>query len=148
MIGRPDSGNRAVLDNALTKANVHLNWVYEVNNLTTSLGLVDAGLGASVLPRLATTVKDHSSVVTRPISSPVVFRTLRIVERRKGHLSAAAQIFRDMLIKAPRHPRAPVSYHFWFLFRFVNVCAFLVRPIPRKDFHSSWRKAATTTICW
>lgn len=98
-IGRPDSGNRAVLDNALTKANVQLNWVYEVNNLTTSLGLVEAGLGVSVLPRLATASKDHGSVVTRPISSPVVFRTLGIVERRKGHLSVAARILRDMLIK-------------------------------------------------
>lgn len=98
-IGRPDSGNRAVLDNALTKANVQLNWVYEVNNLTTSLGLVEAGLGVSVLPRLATAVKDHGGVVTKPISSPVVFRTLGIVERRKGHLSAAARILRDMLVK-------------------------------------------------
>lgn len=98
-IGRPDSGNRAVLDNALTKANVQLNWVYEVNNLTTSLGLVEAGLGVSVLPRLATEVKDRGSVVTRAIGTPTVFRTLGIVERRKGHLSAAARILRDMLIK-------------------------------------------------
>jgi DNA-binding transcriptional LysR family regulator len=96
-IGRANSGNRALLDNALTKANVRLNWIYEVNNLTTCLKLVEAGLGASVLPRLATTSQHRGVVVTRPIKSPLVYRTLGIVERRKGTLSAAARILRDML---------------------------------------------------
>jgi DNA-binding transcriptional LysR family regulator len=96
-IGRSNSGNRALLDNALIKANVRLNWIYEVNNLTTCLKLVEAGLGASVLPRLATVSKHRGAVVTRPIKSPVVYRTLGVVERRKGTLSAAARILRDML---------------------------------------------------
>lgn len=104
-IGRPDSGNRAVLDNALTKENVQLNWVYEVNNLTTSLGLVEAGLGASILPRLATAARHTGVIVTKPISSPEVFRTLGLVERRKGHLSAAARILRDMIVNDLRSNR-------------------------------------------
>jgi DNA-binding transcriptional LysR family regulator len=96
-IGRSNSGNRALLDNALIKANVRLNWIYEVNNLTTCLKLVEAGLGASVLPQLATMSQRRGIVVTRPIKSPLVYRTLGIVERRKGTLSAAARILRDML---------------------------------------------------
>ncbi len=36
------SGNRTLLDAALTKSNIKLRWFYEVTNLSTSLGLVDA----------------------------------------------------------------------------------------------------------
>jgi DNA-binding transcriptional LysR family regulator len=97
-IGRDNSGNRALLDGALTKANVGLDWFYEVNNLTTSLGLVEAGLGASVLPRLATPQGHHPLIATKPIRSPEVTRTIGIVERRKGHLSPAAKCFRDILL--------------------------------------------------
>jgi len=97
-IGRPNSGNRALLDSALTKANVQLNWFYEVNNLTTSLGLVEAGLGASVLPRLSTPHAPHPELVIKPIRPPEVKRAIGIVERRKGRLSPAAKNFRDMLL--------------------------------------------------
>jgi len=100
-IGRPNSGNRALLDGALIKANVRLDWFHEVNNLTTALGLVQAGLGASVLPRLATPQSPqspHSNTITKPIRTPEVTRSIGIIERRKGRLSPAAKYFRDMLL--------------------------------------------------
>ncbi len=91
------SGNRVLLDSALSKANIQLQWLCEVNHLSTSLGLVEAGLGASVLPKLATPQGDHPIIVTKPILDPIVSRTIGIVERRHSHLSPAAQRFRDML---------------------------------------------------
>src|SRR5262249_27037967 len=97
-IGRPNSGNRALLDGALIKANVRLDWFHEVNNLTTALGLVQAGLGASVLPRLATPSSPQLDTVVKPIRSPEVTRAIGIIERRKGLLSPAAKYFRDMLL--------------------------------------------------
>lgn len=97
-IGRDNSGNRALLDGALTKANVRLDWFYEVNNLTTSLGLVEVGLGATVLPRLATPHGRHPVIVTKPIRSPEVSRTIGIVEPRDGHISPVAKLFRDVLL--------------------------------------------------
>jgi DNA-binding transcriptional LysR family regulator len=97
-IGRPNSGNRALLDGALIKANVRLDWFHEVNNLTTALGLVQSGLGASVLPRLATPQSGQSNTVTKPIRTPEVTRAIGIIERRKGRLSPAAKYFRDMLL--------------------------------------------------
>ena len=98
-IGRPNSGNRALLDGALTKVNLQLDWFYEVNNLTTSLGLVEAGLGASVLPRLATPLTPHPVIAVVPIRRPLeVTRTIGIIERRNGRLSPAAKFFRDMLL--------------------------------------------------
>lgn len=91
------SGNRTILDNALANSGVRLNWFYEVNHLSTSLGLVETGVGISVLPRLATPQDDHPKIVTRPITGPVVSRTIGIVERRNGRLSPAASRFRALL---------------------------------------------------
>jgi DNA-binding transcriptional LysR family regulator len=97
-IGRDNSGNRALLDSALSKANVRLDWFHEVNNLTTSLGLVEADLGATVLPRLATPHGRHPTVVIKPIRSPEVSRTVGIIEPRKTRMSPAARLFRDLLL--------------------------------------------------
>lgn len=92
------SGNRILLDAALVKAKVQLSWSYEVTHLTTSLGLVEAGLGVSVLPRLATPQGDHPLIVTKPLRDPEVSRTIGIVRRRTGSLAPAAQQFLDMLL--------------------------------------------------
>lgn len=91
------SGNRAILDNALANLDVRLNWFYEVNHLSTSLGLVETGVGISVLPRLATPQDGHPTIVTKPITDPTVVRTIGVVERRNGRLSPAATKFRDIL---------------------------------------------------
>lgn len=91
------SGNRAVLDHAMATAQVQLNWFYEVNHLSTSLGLVEAGLGISVLPRLATPQVEHAVIATVPLDAPTVSRTIGLVERRGGRLSPAAIRFREML---------------------------------------------------
>lgn len=96
------SGNRTILENALAKQNVRLNFQYEVNHLTTSLGLVEKGLGVSVLPQLATPPDDHPVIVARPIGDPPIKRTIGLVERRAARLSPAAQRFRDMLIESWR----------------------------------------------
>jgi DNA-binding transcriptional LysR family regulator len=93
------SGNRTLLDGALARHNLKLNWFYEVTHLNTSLGLVEAGLGISVLPRLATPQEDHPFLVTRPITSPVVSRTIGIVQRRSSTLSPAAEKFVELLLK-------------------------------------------------
>jgi DNA-binding transcriptional LysR family regulator len=93
-----NSGNRTILDNALANLDVRLNWFYEVNHLSTSLGLVEAGVGISVLPQLATPQEDHPTIVTRPITDPTVVRTIGIVQRRNGRLAPAATKFRDLLL--------------------------------------------------
>lgn len=99
-VGRVSSGNRVLLDNALTEAGVQLDWFYEVNNLDTALRLVEEGLGASVLPAMALETSKHPSLVAKPVGSPDVFRTIGIVERRKGRLSPPAQYLKDMLMAA------------------------------------------------
>jgi DNA-binding transcriptional LysR family regulator len=92
------SGNRIMLDAALVRAGVNLSWSYEVTHLSTSLGLVEAGLGISVLPKLATPQADHPIIVTRPIQNPEVSRTIGVVRRRGGRLAPAAERFLEMLL--------------------------------------------------
>lgn len=94
-----NSGNRMILDSALARAKVQLEFFYEVNHLTTSLGLVERGLGISVLPKLATPPNGHPTIVTKPLNDPEVKRTIGIIERRTARLSPAAQQFRDMLLE-------------------------------------------------
>ncbi|ABC93461.1 probable transcriptional regulator protein, LysR family (plasmid) [Rhizobium etli CFN 42] len=78
------SGNRTLLDAALAKSNIKLRWFYEVTHLSTSLGLVEAGLGISVLPRMATPREDHPALITRPIRNPEISRTIGVVRRCGG----------------------------------------------------------------
>ncbi|RUM23980.1 LysR family transcriptional regulator [Rhizobium vallis] len=92
------SANRTLLDAALAKSSIKLNWFYEVTHLSTSLGLVEAGLGISVLPKMATPQGDHPFLVARPIRNPEISRTIGIVRRRNGSLSPAAERFMSMLL--------------------------------------------------
>jgi DNA-binding transcriptional LysR family regulator len=98
-VGRPKSGNRAFLDSALAEAKIDLDWFYEVNNLETALHLVEGGLGPAVLPRMATQAGKHPLLAIKSVSAPTVFRTVGIVERRKGRLSPPAQYLKDMLLQ-------------------------------------------------
>jgi DNA-binding transcriptional LysR family regulator len=99
------SGNRILLEAALVRAGVRLSWSYEVTHLSTSLGLVEAGLGISVLPRLATPQGDHPIIVTRPIRNPEVSRTIGVVRRRGVRLAPAAERFLEMLLGTWKSPK-------------------------------------------
>jgi DNA-binding transcriptional LysR family regulator len=92
-----DSGNRIVLDSALARSKAQLNWFYEVNHLSTALGMVVTGVGAAVLPRLAIPRAMSAVVATRPIVDPIINRTIGVLQRRSGRLSPPAQRFRDQL---------------------------------------------------
>lgn len=95
----PSSGNRTLVDAAMARANLRLNWFYETH-LNTSLGLVEAGLGICVMPRLATPQEEHPFLVTRPMIDPSIIRTIGVVKRRNGVLSPAAERFLEMLMTA------------------------------------------------
>ena len=93
------SGNRMLLDNALAGLAWRPKWFYEVQHLSTSLGLVEAGLGISVMPSLAMPAVDHPTLVSVPLVEPVVDRTLGLVTRRGSSLSPAAEKFVAILLE-------------------------------------------------
>src|SRR5690606_13625003 len=85
------SANRTLIDSALARQNIKLSWFYEVAHLSTSLGLVEAGLGVFVLPRMATPKEPHHMLVSRALGAPRVTRTVGLLRRRNASLSPAAQ---------------------------------------------------------
>lgn len=96
-VGRA-SGNRLILDLGLAGLKWRPRWFYEVQHLSTSLGLVEAGLGVAALPRLAVPRGRHAVLVSRPLVAPVLTRTMGVIRRRNGVLSPAARQFHELLL--------------------------------------------------
>jgi len=87
---------RQSLDAALHP--LRLNAVFEVEHLATVMGLVEAGLGISVVPALTLFHFRRESLVTRPLPVPGLLRTVYLVQRREGSLSVAAQTLHDLIV--------------------------------------------------
>jgi DNA-binding transcriptional LysR family regulator len=96
-VGR-QSGNRLILDLGLARASWRPKWFYEVQHLSMSLGLIEAGLGVAALPQMAMPREPHPVLVSRPLIKPVLSRTMGIIQRRGLRLSPAAQKFHDLLL--------------------------------------------------
>ena len=86
----PGSGNRTALDAGLARAGIELRWFYEVTRLTSALALVQAGLGPSVLPRLACQGPEARDLVWRPLTGAEVVRTIGVLRRASATLSPTA----------------------------------------------------------
>jgi len=92
------SGNRLLIEAALARARVALDWAYEVQHLSTALGLVEAGLGATALPRSSLPQADNSRISARRLVEPEVTRTIGLVRRSRVRLSAPAEaLYRTLL---------------------------------------------------
>ena len=75
------------------------NTVFEVEHLATVMGLVEAGLGISVVPALTLFHFRRETLVTRPLPLPGLTRTIYLVQRREGSLSVAAQTLHDLIVQ-------------------------------------------------
>lgn len=87
------SANMHVLDRALKGVDWRPVTKYEVDHLTTSLGLVEAGLGIAVVPRSALPTTMPAAMVTRALVEPSVTRTLGLFRRRNAALGDAHRQF-------------------------------------------------------
>ncbi|ADM97851.1 LysR family transcriptional regulator [Dickeya dadantii] len=95
---RRSSGNRLLIEQALENSAWKPNWFYEVRHLSTSLGMVEAGLGIAAVPSLAMPRDEHHVLVSKPLIEPVVRRTLGVVQRKDSTLTPAAERFKDILM--------------------------------------------------
>ncbi|MDE1917986.1 MAG: LysR family transcriptional regulator [Sphingomonadales bacterium] len=94
------SGNRTTLEAGLAAQGINLTWFYEVTRLTSALALVTAGLGPSVLPKLACTGPEASELVWRPLRDPTIKRKIGVLQRPGAHLSPAATRLITLLSQA------------------------------------------------
>ena len=85
------SGNRLLLDQALSTLQKRPQSIYETQHVTTMLGLVEAGLGVAAVPSIAMPGSDHPLLVSVPLVDPIVTRRIGLIRRKGRSLSPAAQ---------------------------------------------------------
>jgi DNA-binding transcriptional LysR family regulator len=90
------SGNRVLLDAALANDGLALNFNYEVQRSSTAVGLVEEGVAAAVVPRLAMQRGAYPRIRVIPLVEPMITRSLVLVARKGTRLSPAAQALYDM----------------------------------------------------
>lgn len=71
----------------------------EVEQLATVMGLVQAGLGISVVPALSLFHFDKPGMATRPLALPGMERHIYLVRRRERSLSVAAQALYGLMVE-------------------------------------------------
>ncbi|WP_322049040.1 LysR family transcriptional regulator [Paraburkholderia sp. J67] len=84
------SGSRPLIDAVMHEQGVNARVVQELGHPATVFGLVEAGVGVSVLPWLALPVPAGSSLLARSLV-PRAERTVELVRRRERSLSPAAE---------------------------------------------------------
>ncbi|HEU4650665.1 MAG TPA: LysR family transcriptional regulator [Croceibacterium sp.] len=104
-VGR-SSGNRVLLDQALAGAARRPQPIYETQHVTTTLGLVEAGLGVAAVPAMAMPGPDHPLLVSVPLTDPVVTRKVGLIRRRGRSLAPAAQQLYDLFAEVRRARRS------------------------------------------
>lgn len=106
------SGNRLLLDQALSAVAPRVASVCETRHVTSMLGLVEAGIGVAAVPSMAMPAPDHPVLTSVPLVEPVVTRRVGIVRRRGRPLTPAAQEFHRTIVEMRRGKSAksdPVS---------------------------------------
>ncbi len=94
----PQTGNRAIIDEALGSRRDAMTWRYEVQHVATAVSMVQAGLGLTIIPQLAVVgVAAVPGLVARPMRNPSVARTIGVIMRRGLPLSTAGQALVDGL---------------------------------------------------
>ena len=90
------SGNRQLLDDALAQAGRNPVISFEVSHVATLIGMVDAGLGVAVVPRMALPAR-HPTLTGVALRDPATSRTLGLITRHGATLRPAAEIFHGYL---------------------------------------------------
>jgi len=93
------AGNRLLIDDALGPRRDQLDWRWEVLHIATAVGMVSAGIGLTVVPRLAVDGIDMGGLVALPLHNPGVSRTIGILSARDRPLSPTAQALRALTEK-------------------------------------------------
>ncbi|AOJ69026.1 MULTISPECIES: LysR family transcriptional regulator [Burkholderia] len=94
------SGSRPLIDAALATHRVAAAVVQELGHSATVFGLIEAGVGVSVLPWLSLPLPAGSSLVARPLT-PRAERTVELVRRRDRSLSPAADAVWGLVKEMP-----------------------------------------------
>ena len=112
-----DSSVREIVERAMKRESLLQAFAYETNYMSTALGLVEAGLGVTILPDTATGANDSAAVRRVPIRGPELSRQIDVIQKTDRALSPAAVKMVDILkelcgpvptrrLKSSSHPGA------------------------------------------
>ena len=105
---RSRSGLRKVIDDAFAAQGLPIHLAYEGDDLSIVQGLVEAGLGITLLPMPLPTPSTRVAVV--PLRDPPIARTMALCWDRRRILPAAANLFAQRLLSdVHEHFDLPVS---------------------------------------
>jgi DNA-binding transcriptional LysR family regulator len=93
------SGNRFLLDQALTGIVPQRQGICETRHVTTMIGLVEAGLGVAAVPLMAMPAADHPILTRVPLTDPQVMRSVGLIKRRGRTLTPAALELERLVVK-------------------------------------------------
>jgi len=93
------SGNRFLLDQALTGIVPQRQGICETRHVTTMIGLVEAGLGVAAVPLMAMPAADHPILTRVPLTAPHVMRSFGLIKRRGRRLAPAALELERLVVK-------------------------------------------------
>lgn len=93
------SYNRTIVDISIAPVNVELDWTIKVSHLSTVVGLVEAGSGASIVPRMMVDPVSSSHLVAIELREPTISRTIGIAEKKGRTLTPKAKEFRNFINK-------------------------------------------------
>lgn len=91
------SGNRLLVDLALANSDVRPSWCFEAKHVSTLLGLVEAGLGIAVVPRLSMPQGEHPTLAQVQLVEPTLERNMGLILRQGRRLTPAARKLYDMI---------------------------------------------------
>lgn len=93
-----NNSTRTLVEQHAAQAGIRLDPSYEVAFVWTAIGMVEAGLGLSLIPGLARPViRNYPEVTMRPFQQKSIKRPISLLQRRQRTLSPAAQTFADFL---------------------------------------------------
>lgn len=99
---RRSSGIRAALDRAVERRGITLDVVHETTQVHTVLGLVEAGLGVTVLPSLLCPSAANATFAVRPLRRPSVARRIGLVFPAGKEPPAAARVLAEVVQQSVR----------------------------------------------
>lgn len=88
---------RSITDRVMNELGMQVASRYESSSLAVLGAMTAAGLGITVIPRMALRLMDASSLAIVPLTDPPVHRELGIVTRKGRSLPAAVTLFMDVL---------------------------------------------------
>lgn len=93
VIPSPETGLRTLIDQALEKASVHAEPLFNCKQPTTIGALVNAGVGIAALSRLTLAQLDSPTLAYRKLRNPTVARSIGVVTHAARSLAPATRLF-------------------------------------------------------